>query len=61
MVTIITNINDRDEFDSMMERGLSQAKSGDSIPYEEAFESLMKGLQHSKRNQLDQLAAMKKE
>ena len=48
-ILIPTEIQTRDtmteiEFDSMMERGLSQAKSGDYIPYEEAFESLMKGL-----------------
>ena len=48
-ILILTEIQTRDtmteiEFDSMMERGLAQAKSGDSIPYEEAFESLMKGL-----------------
>ena len=48
-ILIPTEIQTRDtmteiEFDSMMERGLAQAKSGDSIPYEEAVESLMKGL-----------------
>ncbi len=33
-----------DEFDEMMNIGLSQAKAGDSIPYEDAFDSLLKGL-----------------
>lgn len=33
-----------DEFDEMMQTGLTQAKSGNSIPYEEAFDQLMKGL-----------------
>ena len=32
------------QFDSMMKTGLTQAKAGDSIPYEDAFGSLMKGL-----------------
>lgn len=32
------------QFDSMMKTGLTQAKAGASIPYEDAFGSLMKGL-----------------
>ena len=32
------------EFNSMMATGLAQAKAGDSIPYEDAFDSLLKGL-----------------
>lgn len=32
------------EFDEMMQNGLAQAKRGDSVPYEEAFAYLMKGL-----------------
>lgn len=32
------------EFDEMMQKGLTQAKSGDSVPYEEAFDQLMEGL-----------------
>jgi len=30
------------EFDEMMQTGLIQAKSGESVPYEEAFEQLLK-------------------
>ena len=33
-----------DAFDEMMQTGLAQAKRGDSVPYEEAFNQLMKGL-----------------
>ncbi|MDE7366414.1 MAG: type II toxin-antitoxin system RelB/DinJ family antitoxin [Lachnospiraceae bacterium] len=33
-----------EEFDEMMQSGLAQAKSGESVPYEEAFDQLMKGL-----------------
>ena len=33
-----------EEFNEMMQTGLAQAKSGESIPYEEAFDNLMKGL-----------------
>ena len=33
-----------EEFDVMLENGLEQAKRGESVPYEEAFEQLMKGL-----------------
>ena len=33
-----------EEFDEMMQNGLTQAKSGESVPYEEAFHQLMKGL-----------------
>lgn len=32
------------EFDEMMQTGLEQAKKGESVPYEDAFDSLMKGL-----------------
>ncbi|MGN0355614.1 MAG: type II toxin-antitoxin system RelB/DinJ family antitoxin [Muricoprocola sp.] len=32
------------EFDAMMSKGLAQAKTGDSIPYEDVFDSLLKGL-----------------
>lgn len=32
------------EFDEMMQTGLVQAKRGESVPYEEAFAQLMKGL-----------------
>ncbi len=32
------------EFDEMMQTGLEQAKKGESVPYEDAFGSLMKGL-----------------
>lgn len=31
-----------DEFDEMMQNGLAQAKSGESVSYEEAFDQLMK-------------------
>ena len=30
------------EFDEMMQTGLTQAKNGDSVPYEEAFDQLWK-------------------
>lgn len=33
-----------EEFDEMMQTGLTQAKRGESVPYEEAFNQLMKGL-----------------
>lgn len=33
-----------EEFDEMMQAGLEQAKRGESIPYEEAFDRLMDGL-----------------
>lgn len=32
------------EFDEMMQTGLTQAKKGESVSYEEAFDRLMKGL-----------------
>ena len=32
------------EFDEMMQTGLEQAKNGESVPYEEAFDRLMEGL-----------------
>lgn len=32
------------EFDEMMQTGLEQAKKGESVPYEEAFDQLMEGL-----------------
>ncbi|MBD5135605.1 MAG: type II toxin-antitoxin system antitoxin, RelB/DinJ family [Lachnospiraceae bacterium] len=32
------------EFNEMMQTGLTQAKRGESVPYEEAFDQLMKGL-----------------
>lgn len=32
------------EFDEMMNTGLSQAKAGDSLSYEDAFDSLLRGL-----------------
>ena len=32
------------EFDEMMQTGLTQAKRGESIPYEDVFEQLMRGL-----------------
>lgn len=32
------------EFDEMMQTGLTQAKNGESVSYEEAFDQLMKGL-----------------
>ena len=32
------------EFDAMMQAGLDQARKGESVPYEDAFDSLMKGL-----------------
>lgn len=34
----------RAEFDAMMETGLTQAKNGESIPADEAFDTLLKGL-----------------
>ena len=32
------------EFDEMMQTGLEQAKKGESVPYDEAFDRLMEGL-----------------
>ncbi len=32
------------EFDAMMETGLNQAKNGDSIPADEAFAELLRGI-----------------
>lgn len=48
-VAIPTKLPARDEmtdseFDEMMSIGLSQAKAGETIPLETAFDSLMKGL-----------------
>ena len=34
----------RAEFDAMMETGLTQAKNGESIPAEEAFNQLLRGI-----------------
>lgn len=34
-----------EEFDKMMQAGLEQAKKGESVPYEEAFDWLMDGLE----------------
>lgn len=34
----------RAEFDAMMEMGLTQAKNGESIPVDGAFDTLLKGL-----------------
>lgn len=31
------------EFDEMMQTGLIQAENGESVPYEEAFDQLLKG------------------
>lgn len=33
-----------EEFDEMMQAGLEQAKKGESVPYEEAFDRLIDGL-----------------
>lgn len=33
-----------DRFDEMMQTGLEQAKKGETVPYEEAFDHIMKGL-----------------
>lgn len=33
-----------EEFDEIMQTGLEQAKKGESVPYEEAFDCLMDGL-----------------
>lgn len=38
----LDNMTEKD-FDTMMQTGLDQAKSGKSIPYEKAFDKLMKG------------------
>lgn len=48
-VTIPANIRTRDtmtdaEFDAMMETGLKQAKSGDSLPLDEAFREIREQL-----------------
>lgn len=48
-VTIPAEIQIRDsmsdvEFDTMMATGLLQAKAGDSVQFEDAFDSLLKGL-----------------
>ncbi len=32
------------EFDTMMETGLNQVKNGESVPAEEAFEELLRGI-----------------
>lgn len=41
-IKTLDTIND-EEFDDMMQAGLAQAKKGESVPYEEAFDQLMKG------------------
>ena len=33
-----------EEFDQMMQTGLAQAETGEAVPYEDAFEELMRGL-----------------
>ncbi len=33
-----------EEFDQMMQTGLAQAEAGEAVPYEDAFEELMRGL-----------------
>lgn len=33
-----------EEFDEMMQSGLAQAKGGEAVPYEEAFEQIIKEL-----------------
>jgi len=48
-ITIPSGLQTRDtmtdaEYDNMMRTGLNQAKSGDSVPFEVAFDTLMKGL-----------------
>lgn len=42
-IKILDTMTDED-FDEMMQAGLEQAKKGESIPYEEAFDRLMDGL-----------------
>lgn len=37
------NMMTDEEFDEMMQSGLTQAKLGDALPYETAFEKLMQG------------------
>lgn len=32
------------EFDEVMQAGLTQTKNGNSVPYEESFDQLMEGL-----------------
>lgn len=34
----------KSEFDAMMKKGLDQAKNGESMPIEEAFDDLLKGI-----------------
>lgn len=34
----------KQEFDEMMQTGLEQAKAGEAVPYQSAFEKLMQGL-----------------
>lgn len=48
-VQIPSGIKNRDamserEFDQMMSNGLTQAKNGEAVPYETAFDKLMQGL-----------------
>ncbi len=48
-VSIPSGLQTRDimtdtEFDDMMRIGLSQAKAGEAVPYEDAFDKLMRGL-----------------
>ena len=38
-----------DEFDEMMQAGLEQAKRGESVPYEEAFDCLLDGLDNHEK------------
>ena len=42
-IKTLDNMTD-EEFDEMMQIGLAQAKKGESVPYENAFDQLMKGL-----------------
>ena len=42
-IKTLDNMTD-EEFDEMMQTGLAQAKRGESVPSEEAFNQLMKGL-----------------
>lgn len=37
------------EFDDVMKKGLMQAKSGEAVSYEEAFEQLMKGFDYDEK------------
>ena len=34
----------KQEFDEMMRKGLEQAKAGEAVPYQSAFEKIMQGL-----------------